>query len=202
MSMMNARPGYTEARQASLSVIDFETTGTVAGYPVEPWQVGIVRMREGRVCGGGHFESLLRIGDRPFNPHAPGRHGQIRRLLAEAPPAGELWPELSGWLTGGALAAHNAGTERGVLSRMAPLHRLGPWIDTLALTRSTYPRLVSRALEDVTAALGLDARVRALCPGRDPHDALYDAFACAVLLEHFLGLPGWERVTIEALAGT
>jgi DNA polymerase III epsilon subunit-like protein len=56
-------------------------------------------------------------------------------------------------------------------------------------------------LDEAVEALGLAARVRALCPGREAHDALYDAFACAVLLEHFLGLPGWERVTVEALAG-
>jgi DNA polymerase III epsilon subunit-like protein len=199
---MNAGIGYTEARHASLTVIDFETTGSVAGYPVEPWQVGIVRMREGRVCVGEHAESLLRIGDRPFNPHAPGRHAQIRGQLAAAPSPGEQWPGLSAWLIGVPLAAHNTGTERGILSRMAPLHRLGPWIDTLALTRHTYPRLASHALEDVTAALGLDTRIRTLCPGRAAHDALYDAFACAVLLEHFLSLPGWEHVTVEALADT
>jgi DNA polymerase-3 subunit epsilon len=194
--------GYTEARHACFSAIDFETTGSVAGYPVEPWQVGVVRLRNGRVCADAHFESLLRVGDRPFNPRAPGRHAQLRRQLAEAPLPGELWPGLANWVTGTALAAHSAGTERGVLSRLAPLHRFGPWVDTLTLARRAYPGLASSALEDVTAVLGLEARVRAFCPGRGAHDALYDAFACAVLLEHFLSLPGWERVTVEALAGT
>ena len=192
---------YTEARATSFSVIDFETTGSVAGYPVEPWQVGIVRVRDGRVCAEERFESLLRVGDRPFNPRAPGRHAQIRDQLAEAPTPGELWPDIAVWLTGMPLAAHNTGTERGVLSRMAPLHWLGPWIDTLTLTRRAYPGLASSALDDVVATFGLETRVRTLCPGRDAHDALYDAFACAVLLEHFLGLPGWEHVTVEALAG-
>lgn len=196
---MGAR--YTEARCTCFAVIDFETTGSVAGYPVEPWQVGIVRVRDGRVCAEERFESLLRVGDRPFNPRAPGRHAQIRGQLAEAPPPGELWPELAVWLTGLPLTAHNTGTERGVLSRMAPLHWLGPWVDTLMLTRRAYPELASCALEDVVAAFGLEPRVRVLCPGRGAHDALYDAFACAVLLEHFLALPGWEHVTVDALAG-
>ena len=192
---------YTEAKNACIAVIDFETTGSVAGYPVEPWQVGIVRIRDGRVCAEERFESLLHVGDRPFNPRAPGRHAQIRDQLAAAPLPGELWPDLTSWVTDAALVAHNAGTERGVLSRMAPLHHFGPWVDTLTLTRRAYPGLASGALEDVVAALGLETRTRALCPGRDAHDALYDAFACAVLLEHFLSLPGWERVTVEALAG-
>jgi DNA polymerase-3 subunit epsilon len=184
-----------------LSVIDFETTGSVAGYPIEPWQVGIVRVRNGRVCADERFESLLRVGDRPFNPRAPGRHAQIRAQLAEAPLPGELWPELAGWATGLPLAAHNTGTERGVLSRLAPLHRFGPWLDTLALVRRAYPGLASKALEDVAAVLGLETRIRALCPGRCAHDALYDAFACAVLLEHLLALPDWGRITVEALSG-
>ncbi len=192
---------FTEARHACFAVVDFETTGAVAGYPVEPWQLGIVRVRDGRVSADESFGSLLRVGDRPFNPHAPGRHAQLRRELAAAPTPGELWPELATWVTGVPLVAHNAGTERTMLNKLAPLHRLGPWVDTLALVRRAYPELASKALEDVVTALGLTERVRALCPGRAAHDALYDAFACAVVVEYFLGLPGWERVTVEALAG-
>lgn len=182
-------------------MVDFETTGSVAGYPVEPWQIGVARVRDGKVCADEFFESLLRVGDRPFNPRAPGRHAQLREQLALAPLPRELWPELTAWVVGVPLVAHNAGTERGVLTRLAPLHRMGPWIDTLTLTRRAFPGLASKALEDVTAALGVDARVKALCPGRAAHDALYDAFACAAVLEFLLGLPGWERVTVEALAG-
>src|SRR5574344_292067 len=169
---------FTEARRACLAVVDFETTGSVAGYPVEPWQIGVVRMRDGKIRADEAFESLLRVGDRPFNPRAPGRHAQLRAKLAVAPTPGELWPELTAWVAGVPLVAHNAGTERSVLTRLAPLHRMGPWIDTLALSRHAFPALASKALEDVTAALGVDGRVRALCPGRDAHDALYDAFAC------------------------
>ena len=193
--------GYTEARQACLTVVDFETTGSVAGYPVEPWQIGLVRMRDGRICADGGYESLLHVGDRPFNPRAPGRHAQLRGELAAAPSLAERWPEVSVWMAGVPLVAHNVGTERSVLTRAFPLHRLGPWIDTLALVRQAFPALASKALEDVVPALGLEARVRALCPGRAAHDALYDAFACAAVLEQLLALPGWERVTVEALAG-
>ncbi len=192
---------FTEARHACFAVVDFETTGAVEGYSVEPWQIGVVRVREGQVCAGESFESLMHVGDRPFNPRAPGRHAQLRGQLAQAPAPGELWPELARWLTGVPLVAHNAGTERTMLNKLAPLHRLGPWIDTLTLVRRAYPGLVSKALEEVVAALGLAGRVQALCPGRAAHDALYDAFACAAVMEHFLRLPGWERVTVEALSG-
>lgn len=197
---MSAGGAYRLAVEARFVALDFETTGSVRGFPVEPWQIGMVRMRSGRVSDES-FESLLRIGDRPFNPHAPGRHALLRDRLAQAPAPAEQWPEWASWLMGAPLVAHNAGTERTLMRRLAPLHRLGPWIDTLVLVRQAYPGLASNALEDVVAALGLSTRVASLCPGREAHDALYDAFACAVVLEHFLALPGWERVTVEALAG-
>jgi len=187
------------ARRATLTVIDFETTGSVAGWPVEPWQLGLVEVSEGRLTAR-RFDSLLRVApQRPFNPHAPGRHGRLRRALGEAPTLPELWPQLTPWLLGRALVAHNIGTERGLLQRAAPLHQPGPWVDTLRLTRHCYPRLASAALEDLTAELGLRPALRAALPGRAPHDALYDATACALLLLHFISLPGWEEVTVRAL---
>jgi len=191
------------AREAVITVLDFETTGAVHGWPVEPWQVGMARIRNGCVVAEECREQLLRVSaERPFNPRAPGRHARLRHELAQAPDLPSLWPELEPWVAGVPLAAHNVGTERGVLERAAPLHRLGPWIDTLRLTRQAYPQLASGALEDVVAALKLRPRLESLIAGRAPHDALYDAFACALLLEHFLALPGWEDVTVRALVET
>jgi DNA polymerase-3 subunit epsilon len=193
------KPSYKEARSAQFVALDFETTGSVPGYPVEPWQVGIVRVEKGGVCRESLFESLMRVGERPFNPRAPGRHAQIRAQLAVAPTTDELLDVFSGWLTGVPLVAHNVGTERAMLAKIAPLHRFGPWVDTLALARHAYPKLESKSLEDVTAALGLVPQIQEICPDREPHDALYDATACAALFTHFLSLPGWEHVTVEAL---
>jgi len=191
----------TKARALTFVVLDFETTGTVCGFPIEPWQIGIVHVCQGRVQPESQFESLIRVGDRPFNPHAPGRHAMLRQELATAPAPHELLPTLLPRIHGYPLVAHNIGTERSLLTRMAPLHQLGPWIDTLTLTRYAYPDLTSKALDDVTRMLGLTERVMQLC-NRQPHDALFDAFACAVLFEFFLSLPGWENVTLSNLVKT
>lgn len=193
-------PSYTLACHTRFSVIDFETTGAVMHYRVEPWQVGVVSVEQGVVCGETQYESLFRIGDRPFNVRAPGRHALIRDQLAVAPLPNEVLPELFQRLSNVPVVAHNIGTERNQLLAMAPMHKFGPWIDTLKLTRHAYPMLESKALDEVIIALGLGDRVTAICPAREAHDALYDAVACAVLLEHFLALPDWERVTVEALA--
>jgi len=189
-----------KAREAILTVLDFESTGAVRGLPEEPWQIGMVEMKEGRVTGTFH-ESYLRIAPgRAFNPYAPGRHAELRETLAAAPVMAELWPAWRPWLEGRPLVAHNIGTEKKFLRRAAPMHTLGPWIDTLKLARYARPDLESHALAEVCGALDLIPRLNDLCPGRAWHDALYDAFACALVLETFLALPGWESVTLDALS--
>lgn len=169
------------------AVLDFETTGSVRGYAVEPWQVGLVFVRGGVVSLEGGMDSLLRVArDRPFNPMAPGRHARLRDELSLAPLPGEVVPKLLEVTAGLTLVAHNTGTERKMLSHMAPLHRWGPWVDTLPLARRFVPGLGDYGLESVVGALGLAGQVEGLCPGRVAHDAYYDAVACAVVLAHFL----------------
>ena len=181
--------------------IDFETTGSVPGFPNEPWQIGTVPVSEdGTVSIGGGLDSLLRIDvDRPFNKFAPGRHAKIRAELAAAPTLTGLWPDLAPRLAG-PVVAHNVGTERTILEQAAPLHLPGPWIDTLALARAAWPTAPSHALEDLIPALGLLPRLRELVPGREPHDAYYDAVACALLLLHLLSFPAWRDLDPERLS--
>lgn len=187
------------AREADITAIDFETTGVVDDLPSEPWQIGMVRMRGGVVDSARPFVSLLRVGDRPFNPKAPGNHHKLRSKIAAAPTTGDLWPELRDWWLGAPLAAHNVSVERNLIQAVAPLHSPGPWIDTLKLARVAYPTLESHTLEDLLIRLTLMDRTRELCPGRETHDALFDAIGCAVLLQHLLGLEGWAGVTVEQL---
>ncbi len=178
--------------------VDFETTGSVLGYRNEPWQIGLASICEGEI-GDGLFDSLINVGDRPFNKYAPGRHAQLRSKIAIAPTMQELWCVITPKLAGTVLVAHNIGTERSVLGTASPLHVLGPWVDTLVLSRAAWPGLPSYALEDLIAIFKLDVAVLSRCPGRAAHDALYDAVACAMLLLHLLKQPGWERVDMADL---
>lgn len=185
-----------------MTVLDFETTGVVTGWSVEPWQLGMVAFRGGRVVPESVYESLIRVGDRPFSRHAPGRHQHCRDALRVAPTFSRLWPALQPRLVGRPLVAHQAGTERSVLRRLVPLHRLGPWVDTLRLTRRAYPGLASGGLSDVLGVLGLHDRAVALCPNRPFHDAVFDAVACGVLLEHVLAQPAWQGASLRQLLGS
>ena len=189
-----------KVRDAILTVLDFESTGAVRGHVDEPWQVGMVEMQDGRVTGR-FLESWLRVApDRPFNPYAPGRHAEIRQVLAGAPRMADQWPAWRPWLERRPLAAHNIGTERKFLRRAAPLHSFGPWIDTLRLARHVRPDLEGHSLSAVCDAMTLTVRVHEFCPGRNWHDALFDAFASALILEHCLAMPGRGDVSVEALS--
>ena len=82
---------------------------------------------------------------------------------------------------------------------MAPMHRFGVWIDTLKIARKAWPGCASYALDDLVVTLNLKPRIDGLCPGRAAHDALYDAVASAMLLEHLLSQPGWGGLTVGEL---
>jgi DNA polymerase-3 subunit epsilon len=186
---------------AEITVLDYESTGTVRGFPDEPWQLGMVSLIKGRVDGDSIFESLLSVDiNRPFNPNAPGRHARRREEIAAAPAPQELWPTVMNRLTRFPLCAHNVSTEKKLVRGMAPMHRFGPWIDTLKIARRALPGCISYALEDLIVLLDLKPKIDAVCPGREAHDALYDAVAAAVLLEYLLEQPGWERITVGELA--
>ncbi len=179
--------------------IDFETTGYAPEAMNAPWQIGLVVISQGRVDMARSFQSLLRVGEgHAFNPYTPGRWAQLRHELAQAPTLQELWPELRPLLQGRVLVAHHAPTERGILAQEFPLQSFGPWVDTLAVAKAAYPKCHSYKLENLAPNLGLLPTLQQKCPGLAPHDAFYDAVACATLLEAVLGAPGWKDLSLEA----
>ena len=184
-------------RETTLTVLDFETTGSVPGFDTEPWQIGAVIFESGRVGPEQTFESLIRVdANRPFNAYAPGNHHKRRHAIAAAPNVSNVWKKVEGWVTGRPLVAHNIAVEKKFLRQMAPMHPFGPWVDTLKLSRQAWPNAPTHTLEDLIAGLKLGSRVRECCPSGEPHDALYDAVACAVLLEYILLQPGWENLEV------
>ena len=168
-----------------LTALDFETTGSVKGWPNEPWQLGSLEIDDRGPVVGSLRETYFQVAaDRPFSPRTPGRWAELRAELAAAPSFSEAWPDLADHLVGAPLVAHNAATERTILEKRAPLTRFGPWIDTLRIVRKLWPLMESFALGVVIRTFNLQAQVDALCPGRTWHDALYDACAGAVLFCH------------------
>ncbi len=179
--------------------IDFETTGHVKGMENRPWQVGMCYLQQGQIDLAGLDQWIHVPLDHRFNGHAPGIYATMRDTLNAAPTAAEVWPMIHRNLAGSIAVAHNIGTERTQLARMAPMTDYGPWVDTLKVSRRVYPGLRSYALDDLIDELGLLDQLQALVPGRMAHDAYYDAVACALLLHTILSAPTWRDALLEDL---
>ena len=184
------------ARDAAFCVIDFETLAFPGVRAAEPWQVGVVRL-EGGVCRT-HWDRFLRPGNAEdlkklaaFLP--PGR---AMRAFEEASFLHQIWPELKPLMEGALPVAHQIGTEKKWLAAAAPGARIGPWIDTLRLARKAWPGLASYALEDLVRRAALLDELKRMCPNRSFHDALFDAFAAALLLREILTLPAWRELSL------
>jgi len=185
----------TPVREAVWAALDFESAGAAPGRSDEPVQVGMAVWRgfemsdffRSYVCSPARITSLARA-----------VHGITEEDVRDAPPMAALWPEFKTRLGGAVVVAHGAGTEKRFL-RAFPLHGFGPWLDTLAVSRAVLPELSGHSLGEVTAALGVEDEVRALCPALDWHDALFDAVACLVILRRIVGQCGLASVTVGEL---
>ena len=185
----------TPVGEAAWAALDFESAGAAPGRSDEPVQVGMAVWR-----GSGwsdFFRSYI---------HSPARitsaarsvHGIRDADVKDAPAMAVLWPEFKARLGGAVVVALGAGTEKRFL-RAFPLHGFGPWLDTLALSRAVLPDLPGHSLGEVTAALGGEDEVRALCPALNWHDALFDAVACLVILRRIIGQGGLSTATVGEL---
>jgi DNA polymerase III epsilon subunit-like protein len=184
-------------KETNITVLDFETTGPVADYPDEPWQIGLIVLEKGKVNPEKNLNRFLYVGDRPINPYVPGRHARIRHVLKRSPRLVELWHDIRPFIDGQILAAHNTGTEKKILGNVFPAHSDGIWIDTLNMSRQVWPQLEKYNLEYLLDRLNLTDTVKNIDPGGHPHDAYYDAVGSAFILEMILRQPGWDRMTVK-----
>lgn len=183
-------------RHCQFTAIDFESAGAARGRTDSPVQVGLASWSTER----GHnepFVSYLHT-DQPIQWSARKVHGIGPEHLADAPSLLSLWPELKARLADAAVVAHGKGTEKRFL-RAFPGHGFGPWIDTLLLSRAVWPDLKDHSLGALCDCHGLTVRVKSLIPGKSWHDALFDAAASLVLLEHLVGTLSLADRPVEIL---
>ena len=129
------------------------------------------------------------------------------------------WSYFAGLREKGPFCAHSATVEDGLLRSVWSYPRnspnfakkgeytadWGPWMDTLQLYRSIYPKLSSYRLSDLIVDFGLQTALDELaelyCPEkrRQFHCALYDAFASALLLKRLYADPELAPVSLHWL---
>ena len=169
--------------EQTFAAIDFESAGAERGMTDVPVQIGMATW----TLKNGHSDSFVSFlhADRPITWAAKKVHGISTDKLKEAPQLMTLWPEVKSRLANNIAVAHGHGTEKRYL-RAFPAHGFGPWVDTLQLYRAAYPELTSHSLGDLCKHFMLAEKVTTLVPNKTWHDALYDAVASLVLLEHLI----------------
>lgn len=184
-------------RHSRFTAIDFESAGAASGVADSPVQIGLATWSAAEGHGGG-FVSYLST-SQPVRWSARKVHGIGLEDLKEAPSLLALWPELKNRLAGAVVVAHGKGTEKRFL-RAFPGHGFGPWIDTLLLARAAWPELPDHSLGTLCGQRKLTEKVRAIVPGKSWHDALFDAAASLVLLEHLVGELSLMDLPVDQLA--
>ena len=145
--------------------IDFETTGYENGNVNEPWQLGAALVRDLEIVET--REWFFDVEGAPERAHEPDALGTLQSSF-------DVWAP---FLLGKRLVAHNIACERTILTRVAPLTKWGPWVDTMKLAKARYPKLPSYKLGDLCEMFGCIPDL----PSRTWHDGLFDAIACANL---------------------
>ncbi len=173
-------------KEATFSVVDLETTGSVIGVD-EIIEIGLIQVRGGKVVK--RFESLVWT-DRAIPPWVARLTGISNENLEGAPTFSDLAENLVGLLDGNVFVAHDIRFDLPFLRWEFARRGIGrpavTGLCTLQLSRQFWPDLVSRSLPDLAAHFGIDHG--------NPHRAGADAAATAgVLLEvlkesHQLGL--------------
>ena len=107
-----------KAHHATITALDFETTGAVPGHPDEPWQIGLVELTAGRVTA--IRKTICALPPPPFNPYAPGPRTRNFAMPSPPRPPRRALAHLAAWLANRPLLAHNVSTERKFLQQIAP----------------------------------------------------------------------------------
>lgn len=178
------------------AAIDFESAGAERGKTDVPVQVG---MASWSIQTGHreHFASFIKANQK-ITWSAQKVHGISSADLSDAPLLMQLWPNIKATLSGRIVVAHGHGTEKRYLNAF-PGHKLGPWVDTLQLSRAAWPELRSHALGELCEHCKLTSRVSELVENKTWHDALYDATASLVILEHLIKQFELSSHTVETL---
>lgn len=171
------------ARKCRFTAIDFESAGAARGRTDSPVQIGLATW-DFYSGHGKSFVSYLAT-DQPILWSARKVHGIGPEDLAAAPCLLTLWPTLRNFMKSSVIVAHGKGTEQRFL-RAFPGHGFAPWLDTLHLSRALWPEISDHSLGNLCELHGLAATVLQIVPGKSWHDALFDAAASLVLLEHML----------------
>ncbi|MFL2436843.1 MAG: PolC-type DNA polymerase III [Verrucomicrobiales bacterium] len=175
-----------DLKNLEFASIDFESTGHREGIGDEPIQIGIAVMKEFEIDKNSFFRSYIKpSNDLQITSRSQSVHRIKNEQLEKSPVLYELWPKINELLGKRVVVAHGAGTEKRFL-RSFPMHGFDIWIDTLQLAKKVLPESTDYSLGALIEYINANEEIKAICPGLDWHDALFDAVASLFLLKKLL----------------
>lgn len=174
------------------TAIDFETANSSSASACS---VGLVKVRNGVVVDRADWLIKPPVGHDDFNEWNTRIHGIVQSDVADAPFWSEQLADLTVFIDGDHLVAHNAGFDLGVISGACRASNLEipdfRYLCSLQVARKTYT-LDSYRLPVAAMAAGFEDFAH--------HDALADAEACAAIIVHAARRN--DADSIEELAAT
>jgi DNA polymerase III epsilon subunit-like protein len=167
-------------RDAPLLALDLEGSGAQDRDNEAILEIALVPVTGGQPDPAAAYSTLINPGRRiPRRPWiSPGLTNSV---LAGAPAPADVGPQLARRADGHILVGHNVRVDWRLLHRRYPAITAAGLIDTLRLAR--HLRLAQKnGLAPLVDQLGLTAQIDRIAAGSQPHRALWDTIAAAVLL--------------------
>jgi DNA polymerase III subunit epsilon len=172
-------PGEAWA-DASLVALDLEGSGAQDHEDEAILEIAVVPLAAGQPDTAAAYTTLINPGRRiPLRPWISP--GLTNTALVAAPSPAAVEPELARRINGRILVGHNIGVDWRLLHRRHTAITPAALIDTLRLAR--HLKLGTKnSLSALTEQFGLTAEIERLADSSQPHRALWDTIAAALLL--------------------
>lgn len=173
---MTGTPWY----QAPLVALDLEGSGAQDRDQEAILEIAAVPITNGQPDMDNAYCTLVNPG-RPIPKRPWISPGLTNHTLRDAPTLDAVEPALAARLNGRYLVGHNLAVDWRLLHRRCPTIQPVGWIDTFRLARH-LGTATSNGLAQLATAHDLTAKIDTLAAGSQPHRALWDTVAAAVLL--------------------
>jgi DNA polymerase-3 subunit epsilon len=182
---------------APLVALDLEGSGAQDHDNEAILEIAVVPITAGQPDTTAAYTTLINPGRTiPRRPWiSPGLTSAV---LATAPAAADVGPELADRINGRIVVGHNIGVDWRLLHRRYPAITPAGLIDTLRLAR--HLKLGTKnSLSALTTQLELTDQIEHLAGGSQPHRALWDTIAAALLLPALISRKWPTGATITEL---
>jgi DNA polymerase III subunit epsilon len=177
------------ARQTEYVVFDVETTGLSPQNGDRIVEIAAIRLRNWEIVDT--FESLVNPG-RELPPEAQQIHHITEAMLAKAPTADCVLPQIIDFTGGACLVGHNIKFDLNFLCYQLSmagrkLREETPAIDTLKMAKELLPHLTSFRLSHVAHALGASVK--------EIHRALPDVQLTTMIMKRLMDIAAEQDIS-------